>query len=65
MWKYNPLAEWTEKDLWARIHERELPYNVLHDRDYESIGCATCTQPGAGREGRWAGTAKTECGLHV
>ncbi len=65
MWKYNPLAEWTEKDLWARIHERELPYNLLHDRDYDSIGCATCTNAGSGREGRWAGTTKTECGLHV
>lgn len=65
MWKYNPLAEWTAKELWARIHERDLPYNLLHDRDYESIGCASCTRPGAGREGRWAGTAKTECGLHV
>ncbi len=65
MWKYNPLAEWTEQDLWARIHERGLPYNPLHDREYESIGCATCTLPGSGREGRWAGTAKTECGLHV
>jgi phosphoadenosine phosphosulfate reductase len=65
LWKYNPLAHWTEKDLWRRIHERELPYNVLHDQGYESIGCAPCTQPGAGREGRWAGTEKTECGIHV
>ena len=65
LWKYNPLAHWTEKDLWRRIHERELPYNVLHDRGYESIGCAPCTQPGIGREGRWAGSDKTECGLHV
>jgi len=65
MWKYNPLVEWTERDLWARIAERDLPYNHLHDRGYESIGCATCTLPGAGREGRWAGTDKTECGLHV
>lgn len=65
LWKYNPLAHWTEKDLWRRIHERELPYNPLHDRGYESIGCAPCTQPGSGREGRWAGTDKTECGLHV
>src|SRR4029077_1470305 len=62
LWKYNPLAHWTDKDLWRRIHERELPYNPLHDRGYESIGCAPCTQPGAGREGRWAGTDKTECG---
>jgi phosphoadenosine phosphosulfate reductase len=65
VWKYNPLAHWTEKDLWRRIHERNLPYNPLHNQSYESIGCAPCTQPGAGREGRWAGTDKTECGLHV
>ncbi len=65
LWKYNPLAHWTEKDLWRRIHERDLPYNPLHDQGYESIGCAPCTQPGSGREGRWAGTSKTECGLHV
>jgi phosphoadenosine phosphosulfate reductase len=63
--KYNPLAFWTEKDLWSRILERDLPYHPLHDQGYSSIGCACCTQPGAGREGRWAGTDKTECGLHV
>ena len=62
--KYNPLALWTEKDLWQRIFERELPYNPLHDQGYSSIGCAPCTNPGSGREGRWAGTSKTECGLH-
>ena len=65
LWKYNPLAYWTDKDLWRRIHERDLPYNPLHDQGYESIGCAPCTQPGSGREGRWAGTDKTECGIHV
>jgi phosphoadenosine phosphosulfate reductase len=65
LWKYNPLAHWTDKDLWRRINERDLPYNPLHDQGYESIGCAPCTQPGSGREGRWAGTEKTECGLHV
>ena len=65
IWKYNPLVEWTEKDLWKRIFERELPYHPLHDEGYSSIGCAPCTLPGAGREGRWAGTDKTECGLHV
>jgi phosphoadenosine phosphosulfate reductase len=65
LWKYNPLVHWTDKDLWRRIHERDLPYNPLHDQGYESIGCAPCTQPGSGREGRWAGTNKTECGLHV
>ena len=63
--KYNPLALWSERDLWQRIHERELPYNPLHDDGYASIGCAPCTQPGGGREGRWVGLDKTECGLHV
>jgi phosphoadenosine phosphosulfate reductase len=63
--KYNPLALWTERDLWERIHERGLPYHPLHDAGYASVGCAVCTQPGGGREGRWAGTAKSECGLHV
>ena len=63
--KYNPLALWTERDLWARIHARGLPYHPLHDDGYASIGCAVCTQPGGGRDGRWAGTDKSECGLHV
>jgi phosphoadenosine phosphosulfate reductase len=63
--KYNPLALWTEKDLWRRIHERDLPYHPLHDQGYSSIGCAPCTLPGEGRDGRWAGLDKTECGLHV
>jgi len=65
MAKYNPLALWTERDLWTRIHERGLPSHPLHDEGYESIGCAPCTLPGSGREGRWAGQDKTECGLHV
>ncbi len=65
IWKYNPLFDWTEKDLWRRIHARELPYHPLHDRGYASVGCAPCTKPGSGREGRWAGLTKTECGLHV
>jgi phosphoadenosine phosphosulfate reductase len=65
LWKYNPLALWSEKDLWQRIFERDLPYNPLHDQGYSSIGCAPCTLPGEGRKGRWAGTEKTECGLHV
>jgi phosphoadenosine phosphosulfate reductase len=65
MWKYNPLADWTEKDVWARIFERDLPYHPLHEQGYASVGCAVCTQPGSGREGRWAGTDKLECGLHV
>jgi phosphoadenosine phosphosulfate reductase len=65
VWKFNPLADWTEKDVWRYVHDRELPYHPLHDQGYASIGCAPCTLPGDGREGRWAGEAKTECGLHV
>ena len=64
IWKFNPLADWTEKDLWTYIHEHDLPYNPLHDHGYASIGCAPCTAPGDGREGRWAGQEKTECGIH-
>jgi phosphoadenosine phosphosulfate reductase len=65
VWKFNPLADWTTDDVWSYVHEHELPYNALHDDGYESIGCAPCTLPGNGREGRWAGQDKTECGLHA
>ena len=64
IWKVNPLADWSEKDLWRYIHAHDLPYNPLHDRGYSSIGCAPCTRPGSGRDGRWAGTEKIECGIH-
>jgi phosphoadenosine phosphosulfate reductase len=63
-WKANPLADWSEKDVWRYIAEHDLPYNPLHDRGYASIGCTHCTSPGAGRDGRWSDSAKTECGLH-
>jgi phosphoadenosine phosphosulfate reductase len=65
IWKFNPLADWTEKDLWRYIFAHDLPYNPLHDRGYSSIGCEPCTRPGSDREGRWAGTDKIECGLHA
>jgi phosphoadenosine phosphosulfate reductase len=65
LWKANPLADWTESAVWDYIAEHDLPYHPLHDEGYASIGCAPCTRPGTGREGRWAGTDKTECGLHV
>ena len=64
IWKVNPLADWDEKDLWRYIFEHDLPYHPLHDQGYGSIGCAPCTAPGNGREGRWAGLDKTECGIH-
>jgi phosphoadenosine phosphosulfate reductase len=63
--KFNPLADWTEKDVWTYIFKHDLPYNPLHDEGYDSIGCASCTLPGNGRDGRWAGLDKTECGIHV
>jgi phosphoadenosine phosphosulfate reductase len=65
IWKLNPLADWTEKDVWRYIFEHDLPYHPLHDQGYSSIGCAPCTLPGSGREGRWTGQDKTECGIHV
>ena len=65
LWKANPLADWDDQRCWDYINERGLPYNELHDRGYASIGCTHCTRPGSGREGRWAGNEKTECGLHV
>jgi phosphoadenosine phosphosulfate reductase len=64
LWKASPLADWSDEDCWAYIKERGLPYNRLHDQGYESIGDTHSTVPGAGREGRWAGTDRTECGLH-
>jgi phosphoadenosine phosphosulfate reductase len=65
VWKFNPLVGWSDEDVWGYVQDRDLPYHPLHDRGYASIGCAPCTLPGNGREGRWAGQEKTECGLHV
>ena len=65
LWKVNPLVGWTEAEVWRYALDNKLPYNALHDRGYASIGCAPCTRPGTGREGRWAGLGKTECGLHA
>ena len=66
--KVNPLAAWTSAQVWARVRERRIPTNPLHERGYPSIGCAPCTsqvRPGeAPRAGRWRTFAKTECGLH-
>ena len=65
LWKANPLADWRDDDCWAYIRERDLPYNKLHDQGYDSIGDTHSTGPGKGRDGRWAGTERTECGLHT
>jgi len=67
--KVNPIADWSSKQVWRYLHEHGVPYNSLHDQNYPSIGCTHCTRAvGQGedpRAGRWPGTAKTECGLHV
>jgi phosphoadenosine phosphosulfate reductase len=67
--KFNPLARWKTEDVWTYIRLHEVPYNVLHDRHYPSIGCTHCTapvQPGDDpRSGRWQQFGKTECGLHT
>lgn len=67
--KVNPLIRWTDEDVWAYIREHDVPYNPLHDQGYPSIGCIHCTRPVKPgedpRSGRWAGKAKTECGLHA
>jgi phosphoadenosine phosphosulfate reductase len=67
--KVNPIAAWTDDDLDAYIAEHNVLVNPLIDEGYPSIGCAPCTiKPAVGadpRSGRWAGLAKTECGLHA
>ncbi|MCT7948597.1 phosphoadenosine phosphosulfate reductase [Ancylothrix sp. C2] len=67
--KVNPLASWTRKETWSYVLEHNVPYNVLHDMGYASIGDEPLTTPvGADeheRAGRWRGTGKTECGIHI
>jgi phosphoadenosine phosphosulfate reductase len=65
LWKVNPLADWSDRDCWDYIARHGIPYNSLHDRGYASIGCTHCTKPGDGRDGRWAGHDKTDCGMHA
>lgn len=67
--KVNPLARWTTKDVWRFVFKHDVPYNVLHDRGYPSIGCQPCTtsvdEGEHLRAGRWRGLDKRECGLHT
>ncbi len=71
MTKFNPLADWSEDEIWHYIRSQNVPYNPLHDRGYPSIGCEPCTravQPGEDiRAGRWwwENPETKECGLHV
>lgn len=70
IYKINPLADWSEQQVWDYIKENDVPYNALHDRGYPSIGCLPCTRPIKKTEdiraGRWWWeTPETkECGLH-
>lgn len=69
--KFNPLADWSEDEVWAYIRAHEVPYNLLYDQGYRSIGCAPCTRPTVAgedvRAGRWwwEEAGARECGLHV
>jgi phosphoadenosine phosphosulfate reductase len=67
--KVNPLWRWTRKDTWRYVMANDVPYNELLDRGYKSIGCWPCTRAVGENEheraGRWAGQAKTECGIHT
>lgn len=71
MTKFNPLADWSEQDVWDYLRNNGVPYNALHDQGYPSIGCEPCTravQPGEDvRAGRWwwENPDSKECGLHM
>jgi len=72
LWKFNPLADWSQDDVWSYLRTHNVPWNALHDRGYPSIGCEPCTRavkPGEHpRAGRWwweQDGARKECGLHV
>jgi phosphoadenosine phosphosulfate reductase len=69
IYKVSPLFDWTDDDVWGYVNANGVPVNALHSEGYPSIGCFPCTRPVApgegGRDGRWAGFAKTECGLHA
>jgi phosphoadenosine phosphosulfate reductase len=65
MVKLNPIAAWTQDDVEHYIADNGILVNPLLSDGYGSVGCAPCTRRGTGREGRWAGTGKVECGLHV
>jgi len=68
--KFNPLADWSNDNVWSYIRNFDVPFNPLHDKGYPSIGCAPCTRPVAmgedPRTGRWwwEQSEKKECGLH-
>jgi len=68
--KFNPLAEWSEEEVWAYVRSNGVPYNPLYDQGYRSIGCAPCSRPVVAgedvRAGRWwwETAGASECGIH-
>jgi phosphoadenosine phosphosulfate reductase len=70
-WAISPILRWSTREIFAYMKENGLPHHPLWERGYTSIGCSpeTCTRPvGAGeddRAGRWAGSEKKECGIHL
>jgi len=71
LWKFSPLADWSDEDVWTYLRANKVPYNALHDRGYPSIGCEPCTRavkkgehPRAGRWWWEQDGARKECGLH-
>jgi len=69
--KVNPLADWSNEQVWSYVKKNNLPYNTLYDKGYPSIGCEPCTRPIKPEEdiraGRWwwESPDEKECGLHV
>ena len=63
--KVNPIVAWSDDDVERYIAEHDVIMNPLRDKGFDSIGCAPCTLPGSGRSGRWAGSGRLECGLHL
>jgi phosphoadenylyl-sulfate reductase (thioredoxin) len=67
--KVNPLVAWTHDEVWAHLYAHDVPTNALHAQGYPSIGCQPCTSPIVPgehlRAGRWRGSGRQECGLHV
>lgn len=67
--KINPIVDWSSENVWEYVRAHDVPYNPLHDFNYPSIGCTHCTRAvrlgDDPRSGRWAGSQKTECGLHL
>lgn len=63
--KVNPLVSWSDEDVARYVADHDIIVNPLRDKGFDSIGCAPCTLPGSGRSGRWAGSDRLECGLHL